>query len=34
MIEIYSEPCLIQHALGDNFCVGLDRVSDYIVENI
>ena len=23
MIEIYSESCLIQHALGENVCVGL-----------
>ena len=27
----YSETCLIRHALGDKFCVGIDRVSDCTV---
>ena len=27
----YSETCLIGHALGEEFCVRIDRVLDYIV---
>ena len=26
---IYSETCLIRQSLGETFCVGIDRVSDY-----
>ena len=28
-ITKYSKICLIQHELGDNFFVGIDRLSDY-----
>ena len=29
---MYSETCLIRHVLGETFCVGIDRVSDYTVQ--
>ena len=30
----YSETCLIQLALTEKFCVGIDKVSDYTVQKI
>ena len=30
----YSDTCLIRHALGEEFYVGIDRVSDFTVLNI
>ena len=32
-VYTYSKNCPICHALGENFYVGIDRVSDYTVEN-
>ena len=28
----YSKACLIQHAMGEKCCVGIDRVSNYTVQ--
>ena len=28
---IYSGTCLIRHALGEKFCVGIGRLSDYTI---
>ena len=30
---MYTEICLIRHALGETFCVEIDRVSDFTVPN-
>ena len=34
MLSIYNKICLILHALEEKFYVGIDRVSDYTVQNI